>query len=378
MRNILWSGVMCLLLLSGCGWNGTPTRNNDFTPLTSITITPVYSTIAAGTSTTLTAVGNFSGLFTRDVTDQVVWSSGTAAVADFITAADKNRVTGSTSGHSILTATVGSVSATYTLTVSSAAITSLAITPVAPSKAQGLTTQFTAHGTFDDASTQDLTFDASWSSSDTAVATVTQGLAKGIAVGTATISATFGAKSDSTLLTVTAPVLQSIAVTPDNSTVSGISKTVNFIATGTYSNGTTADITAQAAWKSSQPSIASIVESSGVATTLTAGTTSISATMSGFTGKTNLTVTTAVLSSLKITPVGPVYMSVNGTQQLTVTATFNDSSTQIVTSSCVWASNPATYASVSSTGLVTGVASGTSTITATYSGQSESVNVTVH
>ena len=83
MINLLSSGFLVMLMLSGCGWNGAPTRNNDFTPLTSITISADYPTIALHTSAKLKVTGNFSGLFTRDVTDQVARSSNTPTIAAF-------------------------------------------------------------------------------------------------------------------------------------------------------------------------------------------------------------------------------------------------------------------------------------------------------
>ena len=234
-----------VLLLSGCGWNGTPTRANDFVPLTSIEITAVSPTIAAGTSTKLSVKGNFSGLFTRDITGQAVWSSDSPNVAGFITAASPNRVTGLVPGTAVLTATVGSVSATFKLTVSSATITTLTITPSAPTLAKGLNTRFTVSGAFSDSTTQDLTNDVTWSSSVPAVATVSdaagsKGFAQALAVGTSTITATLNGKSGTTLLTVKEPVLQSITLSPANPSILTLS-TGSFQATGHYSDGSTAD-----------------------------------------------------------------------------------------------------------------------------------------
>lgn len=97
MINLLWSAVFMVLLVSGCGWNGTPTRQNDFTPLASIEISAVSSTIAAGTSTKLSATGVFvGGLPAGDITDKVIWSSDTPLVASFpyTTSPNKNRVVG--------------------------------------------------------------------------------------------------------------------------------------------------------------------------------------------------------------------------------------------------------------------------------------------
>jgi hypothetical protein len=343
-RNLFWSGFIFLLLVSGCGWKGTPTRNNDITPLTSIEIIAVSQTIAAHTSTNLSVKGNFSGLYTRDVTDQVTWSSGTPAVAGFITTASPSRVTGIIPGATVLTATVGSVTAISTLTVSSASLTALTITPAAPTVSKGLTYQFIASGTFSDSTIQDLTYDAAWASSDTAVATVSdavadKGFAKAIAVGVSTISVTFGSVTGTALLTVSEPVLQSITITPANPSLLSLStSTWSFQATGNYSNGTTADITSQAAWVSSSPGIASIASTGGTTTAVAKGSTTISATLpgvSGVSGTTVLTVTGGDLTGITVSPAAPNL--VKGTvARVTVTGTFDNGSTRDITRAVVW------------------------------------------
>jgi hypothetical protein len=67
----------------------------------------------------------------------------------------------------------------------------------------------------------------------------------------------------------------------------------------------------------------------------------------------------------------------NQTNQLTATANFSNSNTQTVTNQAQWSSGNSSVASVSSTGVVTSVAAGTSTITAIYQGQSGSLPITV-
>lgn len=394
MINLVWSGLLLLLLVSGCGFDGTPTRNNDFVPLTSITIvaaSPAIETsrtIANGTSTTLTVIGNFSGLFTRDITDQATWASDNTSFAafNFTTAPNKNRVTGVGPGSAHLTATVGNVtSAPYTLTVSSATVSSIAVTPAGPTVAAGLSQQFTATGTFSDTSTQDITFDSTWTAtliSSPIAASVSndpasKGLAKGLAVGTATINATFplNGTSGSTVLTVTPAVLQSIAVTPVNSTIAGSSKTVNFTATGTLSDGTTKDVTSSAAWTSSATSVATIT-TGGVATTVATGTTTISAAIGSISGNTNLTVTALALSTLKIAPL-TLTLNIGASNNFVVTATFADGSTQDVTASSSLISSNTAIATVSSAGVVTGVSAGTVTISGSFGNLPVSATVTV-
>jgi hypothetical protein len=381
MINRFWLLLFAMLLFSGCGWDGTPTRPNDFTPLTSITISSDYSTIANGTSTKLIATGHFSGQFSRDVTDEAVWSSNDVNVAKFeyTTAPNKNRVTGKGVGSAIITATVDGVSATYTLTVSNAMIKTMTISPATPDPLpKGRSIQFTVQGEFSDLSTQDMTFDAAWSSKDIAVATVSddnasKGLTKAEAsVGSVTISAVFphaggvDSKTGTKLLTVIAPVLDSITVTPANSSIAGLTKKLQFKATGNYSDGPK-DITATATWKSSVEGVATIV-SSGEATSIAVGKTSISATLNDsatlkdIIGITDLTV---LDFTLQITPT-PKTLSVAYTQQMTVTATFTDKQSFEVTSECLWTPDTPAFASVSPTGLVTAIAVGTATVKATY------------
>ncbi|MFA7060246.1 MAG: Ig-like domain-containing protein [Pedobacter sp.] len=381
MINLFWSGVAILLLLSGCGWDGTPTRNDDFTPPTSIEIVADSASIAAHTSTKLSVINNY----TRDITDQATWSSNSLTVAKFADATSPNRVTGLAPGTAILTATVRGVKATITLTVTPATIDTMTITPVNPSIAKGLTTQFTVIGKFSDSTTQDLTYDAKWASSVSDVATVSddvgsKGFAQSRTVGATTISAAFDGVSDSTLLTVKEKELQSITVTPADSSITGLSKTVSFIATGRYTDGTTADITSTAVWASSKPEIATITTPGGVATTVAAGTTSISATLNGVIGKTDLKVTVPILQGLTIDTSSQI-LTVGTSHQFKITATFTDATTQDVTDICDWSSTDVSVATVTTTGsgrgLVTGVVIGSATISATYDGQTKTAIVTV-
>ena len=146
------------------------------------------------------------------------------------------------------------------------------MTPANPSIAAGLTQQFTATGTYSDSSTADLTGSVTWASADPADATIdTTGLATGVAVGTATISATLGIVSGSTILTVTAATLQSIAVTPANPSIAA-GLTQQFTATGTYTDASHRRPHRPVTWASGTTATATIGATSGLATGVAAGT----------------------------------------------------------------------------------------------------------
>lgn len=87
--------------------------------------------------------------------------------------------------------------------------------------------------------------------------------------------------------------------------------------------------------------------------------------------------TAAVLTSISVTP-SSATLSVSGTQQLTATGTYSDSSTPDITNSVSWVSSDTAVATVSSTGLVTAVAGGSATITASLSGQNDTSVITVN
>ena len=370
MNRLLWPVFLIALVLSGCG-NGTPTRQNDFTPVTSIEISATSPTLALNTTTKLTATGNRQGLLTSDITGQVVWTSDSPTNVTFTTLANPNRAwvtvnaTGPINVTATFTNTSGSVvSATFKLTVTNAVISTMTISPLTPSVHKGFSTQFTATGTFSDLTTQDMTFDATWNSDATNVATVSdivgsKGFARALAEGSTTINAAFGVNG-ATLLTVTAPLLQSITISPANPSVLSLS-TATFTATGNFSDGTTADITSLiTTWSSNNTTIATIVANTGVATTLAQGTPTISATLANadgtpITGSTTLNVTGGTLQSIAIKPVsltGTPLILTNSTLaqntavRIAAIGTFNTGATRDITGVVAWTTGSGGFATV--------------------------------
>jgi hypothetical protein len=82
------------------------------------------------------------------------------------------------------------------------------------------------------------------------------------------------------------------------------------------------------------------------------------------------------LSSITLTP-STVTLTAGQTQQLTATTHYSDGSTKDVTSTATWVSSDTTIATVSGAGLVTSLVAGQVTITASVSGVSKSVAITV-
>ena len=256
--------------------------------LRSLEISPSSLTLAAGLTQQFIARGSLVDGGEIDVTSAVTWSSSASPTAT-ITAG--GLATAGSPGTAVITATLGETRATSQLTVTSATLSGLTVT-TGTTLAKGLTRQLTAVGTFSDGSSQNLSQNVTWQSSDPSIVSVTPtGLAKAEKEGTATLRAAAGDLSGTAELVVTAPTLQSLAVTPANP-VLFVGSSDQFTARGTYSDGTSLDLTGQVAWTSATPTTAT-VSTDGRATAVAPGTTQITASFQGVTAFTSLTAITA-------------------------------------------------------------------------------------
>ena len=242
-------------------------------------------------------------------------------------------------------------------------LTAITVAPLNQSAPVGGTLQFTATGHYSDGSTQDITTGVTWTSSDTTIATISNasgsnGLATGVARGSATIQATQGTPFGKATFNITEP-LTMITISPANASVAnGIPQ--QFTALGTYADNSTGDVTSLATWSSTSTSVATISNVSafnGLASTLSAGSTTIQATLEGIPGSTSFTVNAAVPVGLIVSPQYPVISDAVGTTlQMKALAQYSDGTTQDVTSSVAWSSNKTGVATANGVGLVTSVA----------------------
>lgn len=279
---------------------------------------------------------------------------------------------------------------------------SIQVNPDAPSVTAGQTVQFVAVGTYGNAShpsTQEVTEGVTWTSSNPSVATISaSGLATTLAAGTTTISAAAtgfkGPLVSSTALTVgssstgggpTGTSVTSLAIIPSAQTVLSANQTTQFIAIGTTSSGATEYLTNAVTWSSSSTAVATIGATSGIATAVSAGSTTITAlytnttTGSVVTGVATFTVSGGAaeqVTSLSMLPTSLSLSSSGQTSQLILLGVAGSSGlTENLTSSpsVTWTSSTPTVATVSATGLVTGVNAGSSTIVAQYTNTDGSV-----
>jgi uncharacterized protein YjdB len=355
--------------------SGTASVVVNAASVSSITISPALFSIASGQNQQLTAQAVYPDGTSQDVTSQATWSSSATNVA---TVSGTGLVSGVSAGTSTITATLGSVSRTAVATVTTAQLNSIIVTPSTASIATGQTQAFAANGIFSDGSSTDITNSVIWTSSAINFATIDPtGLATGVSAGTATVTATSGTVSGTASLTVTAAVLNSIDIAPDDQYIP-IGGQFPLVLTGSYSDNTTQTLT-NAVWSSSDPTIASVDPVSGVVTGVSdsnGNPVTITATADGMSNTTSVYITAAVAESLTLTPTTASIAS-GTTQQYSVDAIYSDGSIQPLTAGLSWASSSASTASISALGLATGIAAGQSTITVTYGSMSATATLTV-
>jgi hypothetical protein len=162
------------------------------------------------------------------------------------------------------------------------------VTPSTQTLTTGQTAQLSAsgiigHGTHP-STTVDVTNTITWASSVPAIASVgSTGLVTAVSAGTATVTATMkgftGAVSGTSTITVVGSKGTSVSalqIIPNSQSVLTVNETNQYIAIGTTTGGTQVDLTNQVAWASSDVKVATI-NSSGLATGLNAGSSTVSA-----------------------------------------------------------------------------------------------------
>jgi trimeric autotransporter adhesin len=369
-------GTFTVMATSG-GIDGSATATVNATNLVSIAVLPANPIIAQNTTQQFSATGTFDDGSTHNLTTEVTWSSSDTTDAPIGSASGLAKGVAPVSSATI-TATLG-MSGSTALEVTNATITSISVSPTGRTIAPGTELAFTATGTFSDSSTQVLTTEATWTSSNTAVATVgAGGVATAVGPGITNVGAAFGGVPGSASLTVSSVTLTSIAVTPATAVMAPAS-TLSYGATGTYSDGSTEPITGTVTWSSSASNVASIT-SYGLATGESAGTAIITASQGSVSGTAAVLVASSTLESIQVSPSSATVAEQTGTQ-FNAVGVFADNSTQNLTGSVTWTSSPASVATVSNAsptkGLATGIAPGNGTVTALFATLSGAASLTV-
>ncbi len=333
----------------------------------------LLGTLVLGDSATATATA-FDAANNVLTGHPVTWRTRDASIARVSATGVVNSVS---VGTTVIEAEVDGVTGPATIVVSTPAIVVSVIRVTMTDSAAvsaGRTVQATA-SVIDNYGTVMPNQAVTWSSSNPAVATVSStGLITSVSNGTALITATAAGKSGFALFLVaipsSAPVAQVLLTAPRTT----LYPTLQTTAAATLKDAAGNTLSGRViVWNSPCPAVAT-VGSAGIITAVGVGSCVISATSEGIVGSVTMQVVVAPLASLTVATTA-TNIPVGVTTQLN--AVLLDSARNTVVRPTTWASATPTVATVSASGLVTGVAAGSSVITASSAGFNASVTISV-
>ncbi len=284
----------------------------------------------AGTITGASSVCEGATITLTDATPGGVWSSGSTAIA---TVGGTGLVTG---------ISAGSTTISYTVTNSCGTATATMPITVNPLPVSGSITGASSVCAGATITLADATPGGVWSSSSTGIATVgVTGIVTGVAAGTTTIS--YSVTNSCGTATATTPITANTL--PVAGTITGASSVCE------GATITLTDATPGGVWSSGSTAIAT-VGGTGLVTGISAGSTTISYTVTNSCG------TATATMPITVNPL-PVSGSITGASSVCAGATITLAD---ATPGGVWSSSSTGIATVGVTGIVTGVAAGTTTI----------------
>lgn len=330
----------------------------------SVQVNPTNASIRQGDSQ------SFSATFDADpgVSTAVTWTTGSSAIA---TVAANGLVTGVSPGTTTVRATSTAdprFFATGNITVNP--LRGVVMSPTTANIATGQQLPVVATVNIENG----LSTNVIWRTSAPAVATVTQaGVVTGVAFGTTTITAVSVADTllKGTTVVNVVPVIRNVTVAPATASIF-INNTQQFTSTVTAESTLPTTVT----WRSSNTAVAT-VNATGLVTAVSLGTTSITA-------LSTVDTTKRASATLTVSP-RPVSVSIvqrvvglNPATSTTLTATV--AADPGISTAVDWTSSTQAVATITQSGVVTGVAPGTTLITARSQAdntKSDTVTVTV-
>ncbi|MDP1860149.1 MAG: Ig-like domain-containing protein [Gemmatimonadaceae bacterium] len=350
-------GPVAIVATSG-GKSGVATVMTQL-PVASLAVAPATVVLDVGSTLQLNAtLRDASGATLND--RPIAWTSSNPAIATV--SSTGGLVTAVASGGPIaITASSGVASGSASVTVQKV-IASMNISPASSLLEVGTTVQLIAE--LRDAEGNLLTRPTTWRSSSPAYATVTTtGLVTGVGIGgPVTVTASSGNRQ-ATASVLVEPSVASVQVSPSSTSLE-VGRTAQLVATLLDAAGnvlTNRPIT----WTSSNPAVVTVSNTGLVSGVAVGGPTTIRAASGLPSGAATVLVQPTVLS-VTITP-SLVTLAVDAVLQLA--ATVRDAAGNVLPGrTTFWTSSNPAVASVSPAGLVTGVRTGSATITANVAG----------
>jgi hypothetical protein len=165
--------------------------------------------------------------------------------------------------------------------------------------------------------------------------------------------------------------------------------TQQYVATGTYSDASSRDVTALASWSTANAAVARVDDqaSKGLASSVAIGSAAITARLNGIDATVQLTIDAAALVSIEllrasnVTPPATGSLAVDARLHFTAAGRYTNNTVQDLTNTVVWGALDSAVAVLSNTpgekGSATGIAAGTTRVEATLGAIKGTANITV-
>lgn len=317
-----------------------------------------------------------------DVTEYAEWTSSNTKVATV----DNGVITAISGGSTTITATYNGIKTQIYVNVSNVVTYGLRIeienTDIEVGSSESTTGYYVTYTNGVESDSRNINYSASWSTTSSSIATVSYGKITGKNPGTATITMKYNNMTESVTVRVVEKPTYELSITPEvlsviddkQSQLTAVYKTLR----GTEIINVE-DVTSKASWSTPSASIAH-VSIGGKVTAVSEGSTTVTAKYEGLTATCTVVVTPRQVYELAFSETS---LKLNKGESKAVDIMYNyyidgelRSSSKIGSLANLTSSNTS-VATISSTGIIRGVAAGTATITATYQGLTATMTVTV-
>lgn len=353
--------VSFLLLICMLAFSGMPVWAAE--EISKLVLSKNAVTLSVDDTTSITATAVFVSGSTSDVTIKTDWSSGDESIVSVYSGSLVAKAKGTT----IVTATYMGKTVPIQVTVEKK-VSSLTKSKQKLDLRVGKQEQLQLTATYSDGSTEIVNDKAEWTTASDAIATVDRGMVTAIDAGQTTISAKYLSKT--VTFDVDVDVAKRLETDPKELSLR-IGETGSVKLNATFSDGTVEDVAEKAEWKTDNDQVADAIK--GKITAYGSG----QATLTGTYGTKQTTVVVTVETANRLTASEKdIFLKVDGSKKVTLTALYADGTTEDVTSKAEWSSTDDSIASTED-GTITGYKVGEATITALYGTKTTTIKVDV-
>jgi len=386
-NNLPWKVINKLLLIfaliiiivsnTGCSGCSKSSKSSSKIEINSIEITADSSQIALNTHLQFYATAFTKNGDRLDFSEIVSWSSSNENLA---TISEQGLVKALDPGEVTISATSNKLTVDFTLTISPAKLKTINISPAPQNILIDQSRQLNAIGIYDDGTKQDISKSINWTVTNDKVLVVNNSSITGIKAGTTELTANLDSIEETINITVIESDLPiSIYFSVPEALFLGDTLDLNKkIVTGFLSDGDDVVLTGKVQWNITSSDVASI--NNDIITLNQLGDFSLTATYNNISFTRSLIVQNPSLESIKITPLSSAVFE-NDRIQLKVEGFYTNNAIKNLTNEVIWSSENPSIISVSNAinreGILLGLSTGFSTITATLGGYTDTLEIEV-